>query len=193
MKTCSRRLIKNVRNKIIAKRYAEGFIDYARPRIGLQRCVDEIKAFKWLLRENPQLGLFLKTPEVSREEKHGVLDRVLSSNYSEELVTFVKYLIGKGRLDQFTLIAEHINLYYAHGEGVEAILRTTFPLELDLVERIKSKLAARLGKTVNLYLELAPGLLGGVQIVVGNTILDGSVRHKLDGLKKQLLNTQVTG
>jgi F-type H+-transporting ATPase subunit delta len=182
-----------MRNKIIASRYAEGFIDYARPRIGLQRCVDEIKAFKWLLRENPQLGLFLKTPEVSHEEKYGVLDRVLSATYSEELITFVKYLIGKGRFDKFTLIAEHIHLYYAHGESVEAVLRTTFPLELDLVEKIKSKLAARLEKNVNLYLELDPDLLGGVQVVIGNTIMDGSVRYKLDGLKKQLMKIQVTG
>jgi F-type H+-transporting ATPase subunit delta len=182
-----------MRNKIIAKRYAEGFIDYARPKIGLQRCVDEIKAFKWLLRESPDLGLFLKTPEVSRQEKASVLDRLLSANYSEEILTFIKYLVLKGRFDNFNLIAEHIHIYYSHGESVEAVLRTTFPLELDLIEKIKSKLASRLGKTVNLYLELDPGLLGGVQIVVGNTILDGSVRHKLDGLKKQLLNIQVTG
>jgi F-type H+-transporting ATPase subunit delta len=182
-----------MRYKIIARRYAEGFIDYARPRIGLQRCVDEIKAFSWLLRDDPQLGLFLKTPEVSREEKYGVLDRVLSANYSEELVTFVKYLIGKGRLGIYMLIADHVHFHYSHGESVKAVLRTTFPLELDLVMKIKSKLAARLEKDVNLYLELAPDLLGGVQIVVGNTIMDGSVRYKLEQLKKQLMKIQVTG
>jgi F-type H+-transporting ATPase subunit delta len=182
-----------MRNKIVAKRYAEGFIDFARPRIGIQRCVDEIKALKWLLRENPQLGLFLKTPEVSREKKYGVLERVLSSSFSEEIMTFVKYLISKRRWDMFTLIAEHIYLRYSHGDSVKVVLRTTFPLELDLVEKIKSKLATRLEKDVNFYLELDPDLLGGVQVVVGNTINDGSVRHKLDGLKKQLMNLQVTG
>lgn len=182
-----------MRNKIIAKRYAEGFIDHARPRIGLARCVDDIKAFKWLLRESPDLGLFLRTPEVSREDKCALIDRIFSGNYSEELLTFIKYLVSKGRFDKFNLIAEHIHIYYSHGEGVDAVLRTTFPLELDLIEKIKSKLASRLGKTVNLFLELNPGLLGGVQIVVGNKVIDGSVKHRLEGLRKQLLNTQVTG
>ena len=182
-----------MRNKIIAKRYAEGFIDYARPRIGLQRCADEIKAFKWLLRENTELSQLIRSPEVPRSEKYGVLDRVLAANYSDELVTFVKYLIGKGRFDHFSLIADHIRENYSNGEGMGAVLRTTFPLELDLVEKIKAKLEARFEKKVNLYLELDPTLLGGVQIVAGNKIIDGSVKYKLEGLRKQLMKTQVTG
>jgi F-type H+-transporting ATPase subunit delta len=182
-----------MRDKIIAKRYAEAFVDYARPRIGLQRCVDEIKAFKWLLRENPELSQFIRSPEVPHLEKYAVLERALAASYSDESVTFVKYLIEKGRFDHFALIADHIREHYSHGEGMEAVLRTTFPLGLDLVEKIKAMLEARFEKKVNLYMELDPTLLGGVQIVAGNKIIDGSVKHKLEGLRKQLMKTQVTG
>jgi F-type H+-transporting ATPase subunit delta len=182
-----------MRDKIIAKRYAEAFIDYARANVGVQRCADEVKAFKWLLRENPDLLQFIRAPEVPGSEKYGVLDRTLAGNYSGEFLTFIKYLIGKRRFDNFPLIADYIRMNYSHGDSVEAVLRTTFPLELDLVERIKSRLEARFEKKVNLYLELDPELLGGVQIVVGNTIQDGSVKNRLEGLRKQLMKTQVTG
>ena len=180
-----------MRDKIIAKRYGDAYIEYAKPKIGLQQCVDEVKHFRWLVKEAPQLEQLLKAPEVSRVDKFRVLDHTLTQSYSKEFVNFIKYLIEKSRFDKFAAIADHIRLFYSHAEGIEATLRTTFPLELDVIERIKAKMEARFTKKVNLYLELNPDLLGGVQIVVGNTIIDGSVRHKLDALRKQLMKTQV--
>jgi len=59
------------------------------------------------------------------------------------------------------------------------------------VERIKAKLEEKLGKKMHLYLDLDPDLLGGVQIKIGNILIDGSVRRRLDELKQKLMTIQV--
>lgn len=178
-----------MRDNITAKRYSDAFIAFAQPRIGLQRCVDEMKGLKWLLRENPEFEHVLKAPDVRAADKFRLIDKVFGGQYSQELCVFLKHLIIKWRIGRIIDIADYIRETYAHGESVDVTLRTTFPLELELIEKIKEGLQKRISRSVNLYLELDPDLLGGVQLIVGNTVIDGSVRNKLAELKKQLLKT----
>ncbi|MBF0122534.1 MAG: ATP synthase F1 subunit delta [Candidatus Omnitrophica bacterium] len=178
-----------MRDNITAKRYADAFVEFAGPRIGMERCVAEIKSLKWLLRENPQLERILKAPDVPASEKFRLIDKVCAVQYSKELCVFLKHLITKWRIARISDIADYIREVYSQGESVAVTLRTTFPLELVLIERVKERLQKKIGRSVNLYLELDPDLLGGIQILVGNTIIDGSVRGKLQELKKQLLKT----
>ena len=180
-----------MRNQILVKRYAQAYIDFAKPVIGLERCVQEMKSLKWLLREEPDFGLFLKAPEVPRADKTRVLNNVLAADYSEQTLIFINYLIIKERVFILSRIADQVRLLYSHQELVDVVIRTTFPLELDLLTRIKDKLELRLQKKANLYFELNPDLLGGVQIEIGHTLIDGSVRHRLLELKKTLLKSQV--
>ena len=164
---------------------------FAQPKIGLARCVEDMKDIRTVIRENPDLLHFLRAPEVSKEDKAGLLDRVLGEVLSDETRTFIKYLMDKGRLTILLSVAEYVRIVYAHGEVVDVVLRTTFPMELEIIGRIKSGVEAFAGKKANLYLELDPDLMGGAQIVIGNTIIDGSVRNRLMQLKKQMLLAKV--
>ncbi|MBF0594654.1 MAG: ATP synthase F1 subunit delta [Candidatus Omnitrophica bacterium] len=180
-----------MRSQIIVKRYALAYIDFAQPTLGIERCVEEMKDIKRLLREEPDFDIFLKAPEVSRVVKARVLQNMFKAYYSEEMVIFINYLISKNRVTLLPEIANQVRLQFAHSDLVDVVLRTTFPLELDTVSRIKLKLEQRLKQKANLYLELDPDLLGGVQVIVGNTVIDGSVRNRLAELKKKLLQSQV--
>jgi F-type H+-transporting ATPase subunit delta len=180
-----------MKNKLISKRYAEAYIAFAEPKIGLSRCVEDMKDIRTVLRENPDFLHFLRAPEASKEDKAGVLDRVLGGILAEETRTFIKFLIDKGRMVMLASIAEYIRIVYSHGEVVDVVLRTTFPMELETIGHIKAQVEVFARKKVNLYLELDPDLLGGAQIVIGNTIIDGSVRNRLMQLKKQMLLAKV--
>jgi len=180
-----------MRNKPIVKRYAEAYVSFALPKIGLPGVVEDMRVLRTLMRENPELGQFFIAPGVPFTEKSGVIDRALSGVLRPETCDFIKYLISKMRVDIIFGVTDYIRIVYARGEVVDAVLRTTFPLELDLVDKIKKALEKRTGKNVNLYLELSPDLLGGVQISIGNSIIDGSIRSNLDDIKKQLLKIQV--
>lgn len=181
-----------MRDRLVAKRYANAFIDFAAPELGIDRCVDEMKSLKWLMRENKDFGQFIRAPGIPRGEKIRVIDVALEKFYSVQTRTFIKYLIDKGRVVYLMDIADEVRLGYAHVDVVDVVLRTTFPLELDLITRIKERIELRVKGKINLYLELDPDLLGGVQISIGNTIIDGSVRNRLKTLKKNLLQTQVS-
>ena len=180
-----------MKDKLIAKRYAEAYMAFAEPKVGRARCVEDMKDIRTVFRQNPDFLHFLRAPEVSREEKAGVLDRVLGEILTDETRTFIKYLLDKSRVTLLSSVAEYIRIVYSHGEVVDVVLRTTFPMELDIIGRIKSRVEAFASKKVNLYLELDPDLLGGAQIVIGNTIIDGSVRNRLMQLKKQMLLAKV--
>jgi len=180
-----------MRNKLIAKRYAQAYIDFASDKIGLERCVSDMKTIKALLRDIKDLSRFFFAPEISRAEKVRILDKIFVDICSDETRTFIKYLIDKRRLEHLPDIADYVRVNYAHGEAQNVVLRTTFPLDLDVITSIKAKIEQRLNKKATLYLELAPELLGGIQILIGNTIIDGSVRNRLNILKKKLLQAQV--
>ena len=178
-----------MRDKITAKRYGEAFVGFAETRIGVDGCVNEMKGLKWLLKENPQFERLLVAPEIPYSEKFSLIDRVFGGRYSDQLCDFLKYLITKNRIALINDIAEYVRMTYAHGDTVEVLVRTTFLLETELIEQIKQGLKNRLGKDAKLYLELDTDLLGGVQLVFGNNVIDGSVKYKLQNLRKQLLKT----
>jgi F-type H+-transporting ATPase subunit delta len=180
-----------MKNRLISKRYAEAYMAFAEPKVGRSRCIEDMKDIRTVLRQNPDFLHFLRAPEVSKEDKAGVLDRVLGDVLADETRTFIKFLMDKGRMTILSSIAEYIRIVYSHGEVVDVVLRTTFPMELEIIERIKSRVEAFAHKKVNLYLELDPDLLGGAQVVIGNTIIDGSVRNRLMQLKKQMLLAKV--
>ncbi|MBF0485223.1 MAG: ATP synthase F1 subunit delta [Candidatus Omnitrophica bacterium] len=180
-----------MRDRTLVTRYAQAYVTFALPKIGLPQIVEDMKSLRGVLREHPEFQHFLETPEVPQPDKARVIDHVMSEGFHLETREFLKYLISKKRINRIVDITDYIRVVYSHGEVVDAVLRTTFPVELDIVEAIKNKLAARLGKKINLYLELKPELLGGIQIVIGNKIMDGSIRHKLEELRKQLLKVQV--
>jgi F-type H+-transporting ATPase subunit delta len=180
-----------MKNRLVSKRYAEAYVAFASPKVGVSRCVEDMKDIRTVLRQNPDFLHFLRAPEVSKDEKAGLLDRVLGEVLVDETRTFIKYLIEKSRVSLLSSVAEYVRVAYSHGDVVDVVLRTTFPMELEIIERIKSQVEVFASKKVNLYLELDPDLLGGAQIVIGNTIIDGSVRNRLMQLKKQMLLAKV--
>ena len=180
-----------MRDQIILQRYAQAYVDFAEPVIGLERCVAEMKSLKQLLREEPDLEYFLKATQIPRAEKARILDIIFKDLYSDPTITFINYLISRNRVSKLTGIANMVRLKFAHSDLVDVTLRTTFPLELDLIKKIKDRIESHLKQKSNLYLELDPDLLGGVQVVIGNRIIDGSVRNRLLELKKKMLQSQV--
>ena len=71
------------------------------------------------------------------------------------------------------------------------MLKTAFPLELDLIRRIEAALKKKFKQDLRFYINLDGSLLGGVQVVIGNTIIDGSVKKRLEGLRERLTRVRM--
>lgn len=175
----------------VARRYAEGFLEFARGSIGSERALKELGELKDIFRDNPDFREFFESPEISISEKDDAIDKTLSANFSDEARFFLKLLIKKNRFDRFRDIAEYSRIKYAHGEEVDAILVASYPLDTESISAIKNALEKKFDKKMHLYMNLDSSLLGGVKVMVENKILDGSVRKRLEDMRSRLLAARV--
>jgi F-type H+-transporting ATPase subunit delta len=180
-----------MKEKLIAKRYAEGFLSYCRDNIGFEEGLEELRKFKRLVRETPELLDFLESFEIGFNEKAAFIDRVLTGIFREEFCHFLKLLLEKNRISSVEEAADYAIHAYLHAGSQEAVLKTAFMLDSELIQRIKDGLERKLKRKVRLFLDFDPELLGGFQLIMGNTIIDGSLRRALKDMKEKLKNVKV--
>ncbi len=180
-----------IKNEILAKRYADAFLGYCAETITYEKGLDELMGARRIFEDNPDFKEFMKSLEITTIEKFDVIEKVFGGSFSEELRNFLKLLWNKGRIGMFLDIAEYARIYYLHGQTRDALLKTSYPLDTDVIERLKNVLESKLGKSLHLYVELDPVLLGGVYVQVGNMIIDGSVKKRLEDLRQQLILSKV--
>ena len=180
-----------MKEKIIAKIYAEAFVSYVKEsRINLEKVVVELNELKTILSQNPDFYEFLENAKISYTEKYNTIDKVFES-FSSQTKDFLKLLLDKERIKSIVAICDYIKINYSH-EGIrDALLKTSYPLDLVLIRKIKEKLEIKFKKRLDLHVELDRTLLGGIQVTVGNTIIDGSIKKGLDDLKEKLMTVRV--
>lgn len=176
---------------ILVKRYAQAFVEYAQDSMGIEAIVKEFKRLKIALSSNSDFEKFLFTPQIAFSEKYDTIDKALKEYFSEPFRIFLKFLIENGRIRYIADICDYVRVAYSHADTEEALLKTSYPLELKSIRDIRDKLEETLKKKIHFFIELDPELLGGVEVRVGNTLIDGSVRRRLDELKQQLMTVQV--
>lgn len=176
----------------IAKRYADGFLEYAGETIGFEEGIEELRIIKEILRDNPDFKAFLQSPEIKYSEKSDFIEKVLyKEGLSQEGCNFLKLLLKKSRIDEFPNIEKYARIKYSHGKEVEALLKTSYILDTTLMQKIKESLENKLKKKLHLYIEIDPSLLGGVSVTIGNTIIDGSAKRRLEDIREKLMKARV--
>jgi len=176
---------------ILVKRYAEAFLQYARQSACLEEIVEQLRALKVILRTNSDFWEFLTNPQISILEKEACLVKLQGNYFLPEVIHLIRLLLEKGRIDLLLDICDYLRERYANGKTIEALLKTTYPLDVEVVDKIKHLLEQKLNKRLHLYLEFDPTLLGGVQIRVGNLMFDFTIRRRLEDIRKGLLEIQV--
>jgi F-type H+-transporting ATPase subunit delta len=180
-----------MKEKIVIARYAEAFIAHAHRSIGMHECLDNCRQMKSIVRDNPEFLEFLKNPEITHEEKHSFIDKVLSGSLPDEGRNFIKLLFDKGRISLLEDVIEYIRVRYAHEGELEVLLRAASLHDMELIKSLEEVLKKKFGPRLKFYLELDGRILGGIQVVIGNTIIDGSVRRRLDELRTKLQQVRV--
>ena len=179
-------------SKIVVKRYADAFVGFIKETVGLQKGIEDLRALRSdVLHDNPEFLNFLGNKGMSFKEKCDFLDSVLKDNLSQEIKQFIKLLIDKGRINILNDVIEYIRVNYSRGEKLEVLLKTSTMLDLPLIKKIQDKLSEKLHRELKLYIDLDGSLLGGVQVTIGNKVIDGSVRKRLDELRERLLTVRV--
>jgi F-type H+-transporting ATPase subunit delta len=164
---------------------------FAEETIGFEQALEELRSLKNVIRVNPEFVEFLSNPEIQSREKMEFVDNSLKDNFSKEMRDFLKMLIEKRRIKQLVGICDYVRVTYSHDGAVETLLKSSYPLDLETIRKIKIKLEDKLQKRINLHLELDGRLLGGIQVRIGNTVIDGSVKRRIQDLKEKLMSVEV--
>lgn len=180
-----------IKDKVIISRYGEALMKYAKEVIGVDKIFLDLKEARLLMRDNVEIIDFLNNPEIAVSDKNNFVDKVFSDDFSQEIRNFMKLLIEKSRFNYFLDIAEYIRVTYSYNGEEEVLLKSAFPLDLDQVKKIEDALEGKFHKKFKFYIELDADILGGVEVVMGNKIVDGSVRKRLDDLKERLKTIRV--
>jgi len=176
----------------LINRYAEGFLEYAKGTIGFESALEELKNARDVFRKVPEFQEFLENPAINYIEKCRTIDNTLVEGFSQEIRDFLKLLLKKERIGIFNSIVEYARIKYSHGERTAAVLYTTYVMSTGFLEKFKKALEDKLHVGLQLYIDLAPDMLGGVRVVFGNKILDGSVKKRFEDLKRKLTALKVT-
>jgi F-type H+-transporting ATPase subunit delta len=140
----------------------------------------------------PQFTAFLKSPEVLTEAKKQIIVDVLGDRTAGLFVKFLMLLIDKKRLTHILEIADAYHQLYEQLRGIlEARVITAVPLDGDLEQQTIEMLERETGKIIRLSKTVDEDIVGGMIIIVADEIIDGSIRHKLEQMRRSLGEVRV--
>ena len=176
----------------IAKRYAVALFDAAAGQEIAEQVNDDVVAFSRLLDTNADFRGYLASPQVLTEDKQRLIAECLGDRAAGLFVRFLLLLIEKKRLEHFGEIADaYVHLFEQLQGILEVKVVTAVELDSDLEQKTIEKLERETGKTVRLVRSVDPGVIGGMILVLNDQIIDGSIRHQLEELRRSLGSARV--
>jgi F-type H+-transporting ATPase subunit delta len=129
----------------------------------------------------------MTNPAVPAADRISVLDRLLGDDVSGPPRNLFALLIRRGRFELLPDVIREFRRLHRRREGiVEATVTSAAPLDHASVDAIEARLVEMTGERVELTLAVDAGLLGGLQVRVGDRLIDASVRGRLERLRSTL-------
>lgn len=167
--------------------YAEALFRVVQAEGELDRVEDELFRFGKLLESNHELKQALSDRSIDRAARVKVLEELLEGKASEHTVGLLGFVVEQGRGRQLPQILEELSDLVADAKNsVVAEVRSAVPLDGKQQEELADALAQATGKKVELKVLVDPSVIGGVVAKVGDTVIDGTVKRRLEQLKESV-------
>ena len=167
--------------------YAAALLEIAKAEGSLDTVEDELFRVARTLEGNDELRSTLSDQAIPVERRQAIVESLLGGRASPVTTALVSFVVGAGRSRN---LPEIIDLLVARAadERREAVaeVRTAFPIDEERKQKLADALGKATGKHVSIKIVEDPSVLGGVVATVGDTVIDGTVRHRLDQLKEQM-------
>jgi F-type H+-transporting ATPase subunit delta len=170
----------------IAEVYARALFEAAKEHDALDRVHDELGEFAEALEDDRTLQVFLFSPYFSSEEKREGVKKIVS-DADERTVNFLELLAERHRMPAiFRIKREFDSLWAEENQLLPVTVTSAVELDEGLVQDIGKRIEEQTGRKVELSSNVDPDVLGGLMVRVGNMVLDGTVRNRLERLRKQV-------
>lgn len=171
----------------VAYKYARALVRTASDKDKLEAVEGQLKALKEIMEKAPEFQSMLASPTMDKDKKKEITGKVFADKGEEELLSFISLLIDKDRQDRLTDIVNlAIELAGRERNIIRAYVYTVEKLGGDEEALLAEKLSKVLNKKVVIENRIDRDLLGGAVVKVGDLLLDGSIKGKLDVLKDMM-------
>lgn len=144
----------------------------------------ELSTLNALLLENPEYIDLLSSPAIPKDERYRVIEKLLKDS-DPYFLSYMKAMVKNNRVSQFFDAFYHYEVLYHETLNIKkAAVTTSMPLSEDEKKRIKDVLEKREGTSVLIDFLTDKSILGGIIIDVDGKKLDGSLKRKLNDIKK---------
>jgi F-type H+-transporting ATPase subunit delta len=170
----------------IARPYAEALFKASSNGADLNSTVAWVEELA-AIAADPQLRQLADNPKVTVEQVLDVITGVACSALPDAARNFLRVIIENGRLDALPEVAVQFRGIVNRLNGSsDAIVYSAFPVEDAALNDISAALQKRFGRKLNLSVKIDASLIGGVRVVVGDEVLDTSVKARLEQMKAAL-------
>lgn len=166
----------------IARPYAKAVFDLADQDSSYDKWSDVLSLLSSIVDNDTVQSLF-EDPFVDKSRLSELIKGVCADNVDDQARNLVDTLIDNGRLNAIDAISARYEELRAEAESVvEAHVESALPLDDSQLEKLNASLEKHFGKKVKLATSVNEDLMGGILIRAGDTVIDGSVRTKLEKL-----------
>jgi ATP synthase F1 delta subunit len=170
----------------IAAVYARSLFEVARDQDKLDAVRDQLGEFADALSETRDLQVFFFSPYFSTKEKEEGLERVVT-DADPVILNFLKLLIEKHRMPAlFRVRSNYDALWEEENKLLPVHITSAVELDKAIVSQLGDRIAEQTDRKVDLSSDVDPDILGGIVVRVGNSVLDASVRNRLEQLRRQV-------
>ena len=169
----------------LARPYAEALFQVA-SKGDLTQALSEIDMLA-AVASNAQLRQFADDPKANPAQVFDVITSVANTPLSDASKNLLRTVIENGRLSVLPEIAAQVRTLVNEKTGVsDAVIQSAFPIDGAALTDLVATLEKRFGRKLKATVQLAPELIGGIRVVVGDEVLDTSVAARLEQMKAAL-------
>jgi F-type H+-transporting ATPase subunit delta len=170
----------------IAAVYARSLFEVASEQDKLDVVREQLGAFADALDETREMQVFFFSPYFSTQEKEEGLERAVT-DADPVILNFLKLLIEKHRMPViFRARADYDRMWEEENKLLPVQITSAVELDKEIVQQLGDRIGEQTGRKVELSSRVEPDILGGIVVQVGNSVLDASIRNRLDQLRRQV-------
>ncbi|WP_026652616.1 ATP synthase F1 subunit delta [Butyrivibrio proteoclasticus] len=172
--------------------YGQSLYDLAVEENLSDEILGEMEVVKQIFKENPDYITLLSEPSVPKNERLQLVDQAFDNSLQPYLMNFIKILIEKGLLREFSACQKRFRKSYNEDHGIaDALVTTAVKLDEKQLSLLKDKLEKISGKKILLEQKTDPNVYGGVRVDLEGQLFDGTVKGRLSELRRRVDETVI--
>lgn len=167
------------------KRYALALYTVAEEKGKVEEYLNDLREIVSHMKNDSEFLKVIKHPEISTSRKKKIFINIFKGKIDEELLSFLLILIEKDRI-LFTeeKLKEMEKIHLERNNTLLVEVKTVIPLEETDREKLRIKLYNRYDKKIIFDEKLDKNIIGGVYVRIGDDVIDGTIRNRLNEMKK---------